>query len=136
MIDQTIVALIVFIGSALGATLAALLPYYKKLREEQALGNSIKFDPVFMKTMLMGFVVGCVVAVMSFDANLASVDSNANVVKIFVTAFISASGGNVVINAFIKPSSVVTESPEAQKIQKEKEVELEKGKEEELNKKE
>jgi hypothetical protein len=136
MIDQTIVALIVLIGSALGATLAALLPYYKKLREEQALGNSIKFDPVFMKTMLMGFVVGCVVAVMSFDANLASVDSNANVVKIFVTAFISASGGNVVINAFIKPSSVVTESPEAQKIQKEKEVELEKGKEEELNKKE
>jgi uncharacterized protein YacL len=123
MIDQTIVALIVFIGSALGATLAALLPYYKKLREEQALGNSIKFDPVFMKTMLMGFVVGCVVAVMSFDANLASVDSNANVVKIFVTAFISASGGNVVINAFIKPSSVVTESAEAQKVEKEKQEE-------------
>lgn len=117
VLDQTIIAAIVFIGSALGATLAALLPYYKKLREEQALGNSIKFDPIFMKTLFMGFVVGCIASVMSFDANLAAVDSNANVVKIFVTAFITAAGGNVVINSFIKPSSVVTQLAEVKRAQ-------------------
>jgi hypothetical protein len=118
LVDQTIIALVVFIGSALGATFAALLPYYKKLREEQALGQSIKFDPIFLKTLLMGFVAGCVISVMSFDANFASVDTNGSVVKIFVTAFITAAGGNVVINAFIKPSSVVTQSTAAQNVQK------------------
>lgn len=120
VLDHTLVAVLVFIGAAFGATLAALLPYYKKLREEQALGNKITFDPIFLKTLFMGFVVGCIASVMSFDANFAAVDSNANAVKIFVTAFITAAGGNVVINSFIKPSSVVTQLAEVKKQQQTK----------------
>jgi uncharacterized membrane protein len=92
-------------GSILAATLVTLLPYYKKVREAQAVGETIHFDRKFLMTAFTAFIVGAIAGLLSFDENVANIDTNATPIKIFATAFGATILANAAFNALIKPSS-------------------------------
>ncbi|HEX5519760.1 MAG TPA: hypothetical protein VFX18_04910 [Candidatus Nitrosocosmicus sp.] len=96
-------------GSSLGATGATLLPYWSKLREEQALGHTLKFEKKYVGTLLLAVVVGIVGAVLSFDQTSMQIDSHWTIVKIFIVSVTASATGNVTLNRFLSVSGVLTQ---------------------------
>ena len=106
MDTQATIDLVVFVGSALGATSAALIPYWAKVRSNEALGlPAITFDKKFAGTLIIAFVIGIATAFITFDSVDAAVNPNDTLVKIFVVAVVTSATSNVGINSFLNPSS-------------------------------
>jgi hypothetical protein len=95
-------------GSTLGATAAGLIPYWQKVRENQALGlPPIKFDKMFMGTIVIAFVIGIASAFVSYNSNIAQVDPNATVITVFIVSATSAAISNKAANSLLGVSSTV-----------------------------
>src|SRR4051812_37487020 len=98
MVDQLTIDVAVFIGSVLGATAATLLPYWQKLRANEAAGlPPLVFDKKFLGTLVIAFVIGVVAAVMSFDENVANVNPQWPAMKVFIVSVIAAATSNVTL---------------------------------------
>lgn len=107
MADQLTIDVAVFIGSVLGAAAATLLPYWQKLRQNQAAGlPPITFDKKFLGTLAIAFVIGIVAAIMSFDENVAKVNPEWTAMKVFVVSAIAAATSNVTLNRLLSVSAV------------------------------
>jgi hypothetical protein len=105
--SQVITDFVVLVGSSLGATGAALVPYWQKVRQNEALGlPAITFDKKFMGTLVIAFVVGVSTAFITFNSVDASVNPSDTLVKIFIVAVITSATSNVTLNSFIAPGSV------------------------------
>lgn len=107
MVDQLTIDVSVFIGSVLGATAATMLPYWQKLRENEAAGlPPLVFDRKFLGTLVIAFVIGIVAAVMSFDENVANVNPNWTAMKVFIVSTIAAATSNVTLNRILSIGAV------------------------------
>ncbi len=107
MADQLTIDIAVFVGSVLGATAATLLPYWQKVRANEAAGlPPLTFDKKFLGTLAIAFVIGVVAAVMSFDDSVAKVDPNWTAMKVFVVSAIAAATSNVTLNRILSTSTI------------------------------
>lgn len=96
-------------GSTLGAMAAGLLPYWQKVRENQALGLApITFDKMFAGTILIAFIVGLASAFVAYNSNIAQVDPNATAITVFIVSATSAAISNKAANSLlsVNPSIV------------------------------
>lgn len=109
MVTQTVIDIVVLFGSSLGATAATLLPYWNRLREEQAQGKTLKFEKKYVGTLLLAFIVGIVGAVLSFDQTSVQIDPHWTIVKIFIVSALASSTSNVTLNRFLSVSGVLTQ---------------------------
>lgn len=109
MVTQLATDAAVLFGSSLGATGAALLPFWQKLREKQALGETIKFEKKYVGTILLGLVVGIVAAALSFDQAQAQINPTWSIVKIVIVSAVAAGTSNVTFNRFLSVSGVITQ---------------------------
>lgn len=109
MDSQVIIDGTILVGSSIGATAAALTPYWQKIREQQALGQPIpKFDKKFLGTLIIAFVIGIATALMSFDTTAASIDQqHSTIVKIFIVAIVTSATSNITLNRFLAISPLV-----------------------------
>ena|SRR6476469_133571 len=107
MVDQLTIDVSVFIGSVLGATAATLLPYWQKLRANEAAGlPPLVFDKKFLGTLAIAFVIGVVAAVMSFDDSVAKINPEWTAMKVFVVSAIAAATSNVTLNRILSTSAI------------------------------
>lgn len=108
--SQVLIDVTILFGSALGVTLATMIPYLQKDRTSEAIGDGhLKFDKKFIGTLVMALVIGIVTAIMSFDTTSANVDQHGTIVKIFIAAFIAGGGSNLIINGLLKVSNLAPE---------------------------
>ena len=107
MVDQLTIDVSVFIGSVLGATAATLLPYWAKIRQNEAAGlPPITFDKKFLGTLVIAFVIGIAAAIMSFDEAVAKVNPEWTAVKVFIVSVVAAATSNVTLNRLLSTSAV------------------------------
>jgi hypothetical protein len=91
-------------GSTLGATAAALLPFWQIIRQKQASGDTsaFKFDKMFLGTVIMAFVTGMAFAFMSYNASSAVMAPGETMITAFMVSAISAYGANKAINTTLQ----------------------------------
>jgi hypothetical protein len=104
LIDGTILT-----GSILGATAAGLVPFWQKIRENDALGGEpIHFDKKFAGTIIIALVIGIATAIMSFDTISAQVNVHDTIVKIFIVAVVASATSNITLNRFLAVGGLTT----------------------------
>lgn len=117
MVDQLTIDVSVFIGSVLGAAAATLLPYWQKVRQNEAAGlPPLVFDKKFLGTLAIAFVIGIVAAVMSFDENVAKINPEWTAMKVFVVSAIAAATSNVTLNRLLSVSAIQSLLKENKKL--------------------
>lgn len=114
-----------FLGSAMGATAAALVPYWAVLRQNQAQGlPAISFDKKFAGTMFMALAIGFAVAFMSFSVTPVNLTTNQSLISIFILAAVSSATANRWLNSYLAVSPVVTQVSQLKKENQELQNEL------------
>lgn len=109
MVTQIIIDGVMLFGASMGATGATLIPFYQKLREQQALGETLKFEKKYLTTLVMALVVGVVGAVLSFDQVSAQINPQWTLVKIFIVSAVAAGTSNVTLNRFLSVNGLITQ---------------------------
>jgi hypothetical protein len=113
---QTLVDLANFLGSALGATGAALVPYWQTIRQNEALGlPPITFDKKFTGTLLMALVIGFAIAFTTFTVSPVTLTTNQSLVSVFIVAAVSAVTANRWLNSYLAVSPVTKQVVELKK---------------------
>jgi hypothetical protein len=113
---QSVIDLTILVGSGLGATGAALVPYWAKIRQNQELGlPPITFDKKFAGTLILALVVGFAVAFMSFSVTSAQIPANQSIIQVFVIAATTSAVSNRWLNSYLAVSPVTAQVVELRK---------------------
>lgn len=109
MDPTTLLQLTALGGCTLGATAAGLLPFWQKVRENEAAGQTpIVFNRMFLGTMVMAFVIGLAFAFMSFNTTIATLNPTASLLTVFIVSAVTAYGSNKALNTALTVDATKT----------------------------
>ena len=109
MVDANLISGVVIIGALLGAFGRAMLPYMRKLKEQEEMENAgsqppVKFKQRYVWTIVFALVTAMVISLTAFPQLTANLPANAPVTSIFILSFLSTWGMGDVVNQIVATS--------------------------------
>lgn len=109
MVDANLISAVVIIGALLGAFGRAMLPYLRKLKEQEESENAgtampVKFKQRYVWTMAFALITAAAISLTAFPQLTANLPANAPVTSIFILSFLSTWGMGDMVNQIVATS--------------------------------
>jgi len=109
MVDGNLVSAVVIVAALLGAFGRAMLPYLRKLKEQEEAENAgtaqpIKFKQRYLYTIVFALITAAAISLTAFPQLTANLPENVPVTSIFILSFLSTWGMGDVVNQIVATS--------------------------------
>lgn len=122
VLDPTLVTGVVFASAVMGAFARTMFPYLRKAKEQEELGEPVRFERKYIYTSVFAAVASLITGMTLFPELLAQagdVVTEAALPGIFFSGFLAAWGMNSVINNVIATSVPTSDAQALAKAQAE-----------------